>query len=386
MRLSHALCTLALASLAACGGGGGGAGGGGNGSGLLKGNVVAVNGSSSTVVGVTVKSLSTGATTTTNTAGGFTLPGLPPGLQPVTFKTSSGSEQEIEVEIEDGGEVRVSLSLNDDGIEDFDEDHCASEGGRTEARASLVALSGGLKGYVRVRRDADGDQGFDVEVEYLTPGQVVAVVVISTTGEQVIGTATASGLEGEAEVELRTSDGDSLPFGVGSVAALEGYGVEVRNGSSGGAVLMEGLVPAIGALPDCTGSDDSDGNGVDDDGSESEGSSLLTGVNGALGRGKAEIESEGAGSSWKLEVEVEDVALVTFPLSVYVNLGSGFVLFGTMLPGDEAGEYEYELEDEDSLPSGLTGVSQLWQQPVEVRDNNGVAVFIGNLPTERTTW
>ncbi|MFM8979976.1 MAG: carboxypeptidase-like regulatory domain-containing protein [Planctomycetia bacterium] len=390
MRIAHLASFLALATLAACGGGGGG---GGSSGGLLKGNVVAVNGSSSSVGGVTVKALATGAMALTNTAGGFTLPSVPAGTQTISFKTSGGSEQEIEVEIEDGGEVRVSLSVNDDSIEDLDEDHCDDGASRTEARAELVSAMGS-KGYVRVRRDADGDQGFDVEAEGLTPGLVVAMVVINpdTTAETTIGTATASALEGEAEVELRTGDGDQLPFNVGSVAVLEDFIVEVRNNSTG-AVLASGRVPAIGALPECTGDDDNDGNddgddnndGVDDDSEESEGRSMLASANGATGYAKTDIEARSSGSDWKLKVEVENTSVVG-PLTVYVDLGSGYVLFGTM-QAEGAGEFEYELEDNDTLPAGLTSVSQLWQRPVQVRNSNGTtAYFTGTLPLQRSTW
>lgn len=390
MRISHLASFLALGTLAACGGGGGG---GGSSGGLLKGNVVAVNGSSASVGGVTVKALATGAMTMTNTAGGFTLASVPAGLQTITFKTSGGTEQEIEVEIEDGGEVRVSLSVSDDSVEDLDEDHCDDGASRTEARSELTSAMG-KKGYVRVRRDADGDQGFDVEAEYLTPGLVVAMVVIdpSTTNEDNIGTATASALEGEAEVELRTGDGDQLPFNVGSVAALEGYLVEVRNNSTG-AVLASGVVPAIGTLPECTGDDDSDGNddgdddsnGVDDDSEESEGRSVLASANGASGYAKTDIETRNGGNDWKLEVEVENTSLPG-ALTVYVDLGAGYVLFGTM-QNEGSGHFEYELEEDDTLPSGLSSVSQLWQRPVQVRDASGTtAYFTGTLPIERNTW
>ncbi|MFM8386237.1 MAG: hypothetical protein ACKOCB_05380 [Planctomycetia bacterium] len=386
MRITPLASFLALASLAACGGGGGG---GGSTSGLLKGNVVSVNGSSSNVSGVVVKALSTNAQTTTNSAGGFTLPNLPAGLQGVTFKTSNGSEQEVEFEIEDGGELRVSVRVNDDSLDDIDEDHCGGST-RTEARAPLVSALG-HRGYVRVRREADGDQGFDVEAEGLTPGQVVAMVVIdpSDDSEDLIGTVTATGIEGEAEVELRSSDGEQMPFNMGSVIGLAGFRVEVRVGSQVGAVMMEGVVPAPGTLPACSGEDDDDddGNGVDDDTQESEGASVLSAVNGALGQARAELES--SGSSWKLEVEVENSSLVgTLPLQVYVDLGAGYVLFGTMLAGDDAGEYEYELEDEDTLPTGLSSVGQLWQAPIQVRNSDGtpVAKFTGNLPVERAVW
>lgn len=122
-------------------------------------------------------------------------------------------------------------------------------GDRARGRASLVRTAGGAgAGYVEVRRRVDGGlRGkFKVEVEDLASGLALEVWMEDGAGSGSfarIGAFTI-GSFGEAELELESQDGDTLPFGVLDVASLVGRGIEVRRVSDGAAILR-GTVPAL---------------------------------------------------------------------------------------------------------------------------------------------
>ena len=63
--------------------------------------------------------------------------------------------------------------------------------------------------------------------------------------------------EGSGQFKLDTENGDALPFGVGSLAELEGFAVQVKDPD--GKVVLEGTVCA--ARPEDDDEDDDDGDG-----------------------------------------------------------------------------------------------------------------------------
>lgn len=129
----------------------------------------------------------------------------------------------------------------DDGSDDDGED----EEDRTRGRTQLTVHEAGLEGYVEIRsRPDDNRERFQIEAEHLASGRTVEFFIENALGSASfvsLGTRTA-GSYGEAELELDTGDGDTLPLGVTSASALTGYAVEVRDATTN-ALLLSGIVP-----------------------------------------------------------------------------------------------------------------------------------------------
>ena len=381
--------------LAACGGGSGAPSGGGA---LLKGSVVAVNGQSTNVAGVSVRSASTGASDMSGADGTFDLGSVPGGIEVLHVHTEHGVEIEIEVEVHDGDEVEIRISVHDDHVDRVNEDHCDDDGSHSENRTRLTALEAGLEGHVRVRKDEDGDQGFDIEAENLAAGRLVDMVVIDpTTGaEELLARVTADD-HGEAELELRSSDGQRLPFNVADVADLADFRVEVRDASTG-LVILEGEVPALGSLPDCgehasdDDSDDASDDASDDDSDDDSGDDDMSGeahlVNQGLvsGTGEIELRSRPACGEEQIEIQVhgtDAVGVLEAWLEDPANPGT-LVLVGVLSPEDDGLEFERDTEDGETLPFGVGSVSDLVGLAVEVRRaSDGAILFTGTTPPVR---
>jgi hypothetical protein len=117
---------------------------------------------------------------------------------------------------------------------------------------------GGVHADVDVRRKRDGREEFRVEIERAEPGlQLIAFVADAAGVLREIGALTADDDDaGEYELRFRTKDGDALPLGAATVGELAGRALEVRT--------VDGVVVAVGEIPDA-GSDD---DGSDDDDSD----------------------------------------------------------------------------------------------------------------------
>ena len=143
-------------------------------------------------------------------------------------------------------ELPVGASASGDGDDDEDGE---SEDTRERGRARLIASETGLEGHVEIRKDTDGGrQRFDMEAEHLAPGRAVEFFIEDALGSGVFGSLgiRTADSEGEAELELHTNDGASLPNRVTDVAELVGFAVEIRDAATG-AVLLDGTVPALAA-------------------------------------------------------------------------------------------------------------------------------------------
>jgi hypothetical protein len=362
--------------LAACGGGGGG-GAAGAGA-LLKGNVRSVNGQSLDVSGVRLSSSSTGALDMSGADGAFDLGRIPAGTERLRVRTEHGLEVEVEVEIEDGARIELHLSVHDDHVDEVDEDTCDDHGGHSEARARLTAVEAGLEGHVRVRASSSLEQGFDVEAEHLAALRRVDVVVIdpATGSEELQATLAANGL-GEAELELRTNDGDRLPFGATDVADLAEFRVQVRDAATG-AVLLQGEVPALGALPDCTG-----GGPGDDD---SSGEARLTNQGVVRGTAEVELRSRPERGEEKIEVSVHGtnaVGVLEVWLEDPANAGT-LSKVGVLQASGDGQELERDTEDGETLPYGVAAAADLVGLRIEVRRaSDGAVLFAGTTPPVR---
>lgn len=109
------------------------------------------------------------------------------------------------------------------------------------------ALNAAATGRIQVKAQ-DGRHAIEVRIRGLTAGEVYTVCVINATGEtQILGSITATA-GGNGALEVDTQDGGSLPFGAGAVADLVGLTVQVK--AEDGTVVLDGLVPALGASDD----------------------------------------------------------------------------------------------------------------------------------------
>lgn len=121
---------------------------------------------------------------------------------------------------------------------------------RARGRGALVRTADGTgKGYVELRRrEKDGEvrQRFKVEAEGQAPGASLDVFVEdpSNPGTPAFVATRIVDAFGEAELELDTHDGASLPFGVTDVTQFVGLTVEVRR-TSDGVVILRGAAPSL---------------------------------------------------------------------------------------------------------------------------------------------
>jgi hypothetical protein len=130
---------------------------------------------------------------------------------------------------------------------DADDDDSDDDGEEAEERgkARLTTYEAGLEGYVEIESEID-EQEFKIEAEHLVTGREVEFFIEDAAGSGTfisLGTRAAD-LEGEAELELETDDGDTLPNGALAVSELVGLAVEVRDAVTG-TVLLDGTVPAL---------------------------------------------------------------------------------------------------------------------------------------------
>ncbi|MFO0931308.1 MAG: hypothetical protein U1E39_01215 [Planctomycetota bacterium] len=121
---------------------------------------------------------------------------------------------------------------------------------RARGRATLVRTADGTgKGYVELRRrvkDGEVRQRFEVEAEGQSPGASLDVFAEdpSNPGTPAFVATVVVDAFGEAELELDTHDGASLPFGATDVTAFVGLTVEVRR-TSDGVVWLRGAAPSL---------------------------------------------------------------------------------------------------------------------------------------------
>lgn len=148
-------------------------------------------------------------------------------------------------------ELPPVLARGDDDDDDGDDDDGDDDDDdRERGRNRLARVSGASgTGYVELRRELDDGalrQRFEVEVEKFPTGLEVEVWVEdpASPGTMRFVARLVVGSFGEAELELDTKKGASLPFGVSDVQQLVGRTVEVRRADDG-TVLLRGVGPAL---------------------------------------------------------------------------------------------------------------------------------------------
>ncbi len=281
-----ALAGLACA-LPGCGGGGSG---GGLGSALaLQGLVTSRDGTTQNLGGVRITCAESGEAVTTAINGRFALD-VPKGVvlhlevsDPAAATDGDGDEDCTESG--DGEDDGTDIAGAEVAIEPLAEDEtCGVEleivdgkvvdirvtkekgggAGRKESGEGVLRpLEGsGLEAYGEVEVGArEGCSWAELEVRGLPIGTYTAVLIApESDASETLGTLVVKEKEGHFAIESCNGD-RPLPFGVGSVAELAGYRIELRDGL--GAVLLAGTVPQVGA-DDVKEDDDKDEDGTKD--------------------------------------------------------------------------------------------------------------------------
>jgi hypothetical protein len=242
----------------------------------------------------------------------------------------------------------------------------SSGGSATDLRArrDLVRAAGAsdadVYGHVEVR-SRDGREKFTVEAEHLDAGAVIEVIVEDGAATLVsAGTATA-GTTGEAELELDTGDGATLPAGASTVAGLAGRAVEVRDAAGG--VLLTGTVPAV----DASSGNAKASSKFEDDSTGASGKSEMK-VQGRTGRQRFRLEAKGLPADAAAELWLDD--------------GTGTFVQVASVATNGGGKAKFRLDTRkgDALPLGVTDLQELSGRAFEVRVD-GVTAASGNLPT-----
>jgi hypothetical protein len=285
-------------------------------------------------------------------------------------------------DVDDGDEVEIEVEIRDGKIEVLRCSQSGADRRRAEAQLERAETSDDddVSGKVRIESRADREK-FSAEAEDLGGGRLVELFVMDGATEESQGVQPADE-DGEAEWELSTQDGDRLPFGVSTVAELEGLRVEVRDAATG-LVLLVGEIPSLpAALP----GDDRDDDSRDDeseDGDEARGRARLVRVTAASGEAYVELRTEDDGEQ-RVKVEVEGLlSPPTVELWLEDPAGGGLTKIGTLVADDD-GELELDLDtdDGDALPFGVADVSELVGLAVELRSAaDGSVLYAGTTPT-----
>jgi hypothetical protein len=273
---------------------------------------------------------------------------------------SGGDTVEVRVAVEDGQMTEMSVVCSDRV--------------RAEARLTRDANSpdADVEGKVRVESRDDREK-FSIEAEHLATGTEVAFFLADPDDPLTfmsIGIMTAT--MDEAELEFNTKDGDPLPLGALAAEELSGFLVEVRL-SGTGELLLTGEVPS---LPDGTVTPGQPGEGGD----SLRGRAPLTALVAGL-EGHVEIEQELEDNEQEFEIEAERLApgtMVSFWIEDPVSPGM-FTKFADATAGDD-GEAEFETEDGDPLPLGVTDVADLVGLGVRVIDGSDQVLLEGTIP------
>ncbi len=428
LRFSSAAPLVAASAflLAGCGGGGGSGGGTSQGTAAVKGVLLTVDGSTSSLGGVQITNPRTGVTATTASNGTFDLGNLPAGT--ITLRLAGGIPGMV-LRQDGGGDAGGSGGtdgvgdgpnddLNDDsgsgstdstpngdgdnddvGDDDFDvtgvQNGESIEVRMAVANGTIQSLEVSRSGHddreseVNLHRSVDSDdpdvtgeaetlsradrQRIRVKAEHVTPGRTLEWFTITpdTLSTESEGTATAD-LDGQARWLVDTSTGGTLPFGVATVADLDGYGIEIRDATSG--VVL--LVGTFGSTPDHEG---------DTGSTETRGGAALTPGTGVAGEAHVAVESKPSETREEFKVEVQGQpggTTIQVWLEDPANLGTLSNVGSFTVGGEGEGKFERDTSEGDTLPYGVASVSSLVGLAIELRASDGTTVlFSGVVPS-----
>jgi len=243
----------------------------------------------------------------------------------------------------------------------------------TKGISPLTRPAGGVdpnaKGRVEVRSKR-GRERLVVQAERLDPGLDVQVLIENSLGDLEVVASIKANRRGQARVAWVTKK-TALPLGAMAVADLAGRSVAVRTAI--GDALLEGTIPDLGALS-------ASGSGLQKD------RSGLTNADRAFapgGSGKVTVDFRPQRGRSKLDIEVEHVPAGAMLEVFIVNPASGVlekVAELTVAPTGKA-EAEFNTQDGDALPFGVSQVSELFGKAVEIRSPDGSVRFTGGVPT-----
>jgi hypothetical protein len=387
MQTRIAVLSAFLSVLVACGGGSTTPT---TGTAALSGLVYEVDGQTVDRSGVQVRVVETGDTAVTGADGRFRLDGIPAGTVTLQFASTGaalaqagpgddapGSEVENEDEDDGNGNPQVTLPADAEA-----EVRASMSGGslaefalvkddrvRAETRLTRTVAATGQEGKIRVEQRADREK-FDLEVEQAAQGDAFDVYLIDPdTGDRTFIERIVAGIDGEAELERNTNDGDQLPLGASTVDELVGFGIEVE---FGGDVILTGTVPELPDWVPGTG-DDPTPTG------DARGKARLTAVEAGL-EGSVEIERDPDDGEQEFEMEAEHLGagrVVRFEIR---NPDTGEFETLRTIAADDSGEAEFESED-GPLPLGVDTVDDLVGLDVRVVDDGtGDVLLTGTVP------
>jgi hypothetical protein len=283
--------------------------------------------------------------------------------------------------VSDGENVDVNVSIRDGKIDSVEVSCSRGDERRAQVALERAAESDDADANGALRIALNDERSFvRLAGEHLTPGRSVEWFVLDLDGvAESQGTRTVDA-DGKAVWELSTKDGDALPFGVATVADLEGFQVEIRDATDG-SVLLFATVPAlpVSAPPE---SHEGPGHDGSDDGTRARGRALLAATAG--GEAHVAVESR-TGEEAREKIEIEAVALdVGTTLDVFLeNPATPGTLekIGTITIGELGrGELERDTHDGDGLPFGAANVAALAGLAVELRATDGTVLFSGHVP------
>ena len=154
----------------------------------------------------------------------------------------------IEVRLAATGETLLTGTVP--ALPDFTtaDDDFVGEGDRARGRSRLTAHVAGLEGKVEIRsRPEKGRERFKLEAENLAEGTEVTFLIEDPddAGTFVELGSIAADATGEAELNIDTQDGVSLPLGVDRVSELVGLEVRVIRDDATEELLLSGTVPQL---------------------------------------------------------------------------------------------------------------------------------------------
>jgi hypothetical protein len=366
----------------------------------LRGVVYEVDGQTVDRSGVNVTLLQTGRTLTTGPTGTFEFAGIPAGEISLQFGSSivpaahgdgddrerrRGDDDDLEDGEDDSGrwhvrgvsggdDVKVRVAIRDGKVVEFS---CSARN-RLRAEARLRRADGSpdadVEGKVKVESRADREK-FAIEAEHLAAGSIVEFFLDDPStpeGFVSIGTATAAGLEGEAELELNTNDGAVLPLGAAAVSELEGFAIEVRL-VAGGALLLTGEVPGLPAGGGDPGMPPRPGD-------DARGRARLTPALPGL-EGHVELRTRPEQNRERFKVEAEGLAPGT-RVAFLIRDPSSSDTFAQIAVRAAGLDGEAEFQTEGLLPLGVANVGALVGLDVRVvlADGSGTLLLFGTVP------
>lgn len=145
------------------------------------------------------------------------------------FVTNDRGEGKLKIEHGDGALPFGVASLGElagYGISVRDAEGKEVLSGSVPQRGSETAQCGPPELKVEAKTGRNGDK-LKIEAKRLDAGAGYDIVITNPESAEAVTLAATTDEDGKAKLELKTSDGDALPFGVDSVDALAGFRVDV---------------------------------------------------------------------------------------------------------------------------------------------------------------